>query len=220
MFKGKRGFTLIELLVVIAIIALLAAILFPVFAQARAKARQAQCSSNVRQLVQAAFMYTQDYDGHWFGSYPGVDRKALLYPYTRSGKNDQDVASHQLWNCPAAHNPAVEAGYGWNVRLEWIGIDSVAQPSQTVALCDAGLRADGVPTLDTSVFPPSARSAPGVTRPNPRHTDGCLVGSLDGSVRWMRMVSPFYPDVASRWHGNGVLDPNDPEYRDGLWDEF
>jgi len=56
------GFTLIELLVVIAIIAILAAILFPVFAQARAKARQISCASNVNQLVKACLMYAQDYD--------------------------------------------------------------------------------------------------------------------------------------------------------------
>ena len=58
----RKGFTLIELLVVIAIIAILASILFPVFAQARAKARQVQCSSNLRQLATAFAMYTSDYD--------------------------------------------------------------------------------------------------------------------------------------------------------------
>jgi len=58
----KRGFTLIELLVVIAIIAILAAILFPVFAQARDKARQASCLSNGKQMGTALAMYVQDYD--------------------------------------------------------------------------------------------------------------------------------------------------------------
>jgi prepilin-type N-terminal cleavage/methylation domain-containing protein/prepilin-type processing-associated H-X9-DG protein len=58
----RRGFTLIELLVVIAIIAILAAILFPVFAKAREKARQATCSSNEKQLSLGVLMYAQDYD--------------------------------------------------------------------------------------------------------------------------------------------------------------
>lgn len=60
--RRKGGFTLIELLVVIAIIAILAAILFPVFAQARAKARQAACLSNMKQVGTALMMYAQDYD--------------------------------------------------------------------------------------------------------------------------------------------------------------
>jgi prepilin-type N-terminal cleavage/methylation domain-containing protein/prepilin-type processing-associated H-X9-DG protein len=59
---ARRGFTLIELLVVIAIIAILAAILFPVFAQAREKARQSACLSNLKQIGTALMMYTQDYD--------------------------------------------------------------------------------------------------------------------------------------------------------------
>src|SRR5438128_7686347 len=62
----RKGFTLIELLVVIAIIAILAAILFPVFAQARDKARQAACLSNAKQIGTAEMMYVQDYDEKFF----------------------------------------------------------------------------------------------------------------------------------------------------------
>src|SRR5438270_6842818 len=60
--RQPRGFTLIELLVVIAIIAILAAILFPVFAQAREKARLSACISNMRQIGASLMMYVQDYD--------------------------------------------------------------------------------------------------------------------------------------------------------------
>src|SRR2546423_13005970 len=67
--RSRSGFTLIELLVVIAIIAILAAILFPVFAQARATARKAACASNLKQIGLAFMMYAQDYDEmlvpHW-----------------------------------------------------------------------------------------------------------------------------------------------------------
>lgn len=70
--RRKSGFTLIELLVVIAIIAILAAILFPVFAQAREKARQTACLSNTKQIGTGLMMYLQDYDEgypcNWFGA--------------------------------------------------------------------------------------------------------------------------------------------------------
>jgi len=98
----RRGFTLIELLVVIAIIAILAAILFPVFAQAREKARQTTCISNMKQILTAAQMYTQDYDErlnrircHSFpaqGNNWAWGAEDMLNPYI---KNDQ------LWTCPS-----------------------------------------------------------------------------------------------------------------------
>ena len=68
--RSRHGFTLIELLVVIAIIAILAAILFPVFAQAREKARQTSCLSNTKQLGLAFMQYAQDFDEHLPNAYP------------------------------------------------------------------------------------------------------------------------------------------------------
>src|SRR5262249_39849721 len=69
-----RGFTLIELLVVIAGIAILAALLFPVFAQARGKARETACLSNLRQAGLAISMYAQDYDGYYPCAVDPADR--------------------------------------------------------------------------------------------------------------------------------------------------
>ena len=77
------AFTLIELLVVIAIIAILAAILFPVFAQAREKARSAACMSNLKQLGTAAVMYQQDYDGVFVPNYSYVGGSSAVGPLSR-----------------------------------------------------------------------------------------------------------------------------------------
>jgi len=106
----KRAFTLIELLVVIAIIAILAAILFPVFAQAREKARQASCLSNQKQIGLAFVMYEQDYDELFPAStyFPGI---SLYYSAIDPSQNGQQIntmmlvvpylKSHHVWACPS-----------------------------------------------------------------------------------------------------------------------
>jgi len=99
--RRRSAFTLIELLVVIAIIAILAAILFPVFAQAREKARQATCVSNLKQLGTACVMYAQDYDE----SYPMLESGGgarltvanLLDPYIKTNKKNVNSAGGNLW---------------------------------------------------------------------------------------------------------------------------
>jgi len=119
----QRGFTLIELLVVIAIIAILAAILFPVFAQARAKARQASCTSNVKQLSLGFMMYVQDYDEnfpYWnWGNSNGLSGTVTrnhfesfwinaIYPYVKNGgvyacpssNDDSTVTQNLMWAWP------------------------------------------------------------------------------------------------------------------------
>ncbi len=87
--KSKHGFTLIELLVVIAIIAILAAILFPVFASAREKARQTSCASNLKQLGLAFVQYNQDYDEFYpcnigVGGYNGNGWAGSVFPYVKA----------------------------------------------------------------------------------------------------------------------------------------
>lgn len=90
--RRSAGFTLIELLVVIAIIAILAAILFPVFAQAREKARQTACLSNMKQMGTAAMMYVQDYDGTFFGA-----RQTRIEGHTQASYPDLPTDSIVTW---------------------------------------------------------------------------------------------------------------------------
>lgn len=111
---ANKGFTLIELLVVIAIIAILAAILFPVFAQAREKARQATCISNQKQILLAIMQYTQDYDEmlplgeagppSWDGNINTDDEaqgiENLCDPYIKMG-NTWGPERGNVWKCPS-----------------------------------------------------------------------------------------------------------------------
>jgi prepilin-type N-terminal cleavage/methylation domain-containing protein/prepilin-type processing-associated H-X9-DG protein len=119
-FASRHAFTLIELLVVIAIIAILAAILFPVFAQARDKARQSSCLSNIKQIGIGLMMYVQDADETYPGALQAEQsinggstsdmRKPLdmqLLPYT---KNDQ------IWTCPSDAAFRVPTT---DTRLQW-----------------------------------------------------------------------------------------------------
>jgi prepilin-type N-terminal cleavage/methylation domain-containing protein/prepilin-type processing-associated H-X9-DG protein len=95
----SSGFTLIELLVVIAIIAILAAILFPVFARARENARRASCQSNLKQIALGITQYIQDYDGR----YPvyRFDGSDACNPYCYPFQLDPYVKSQQIYKCPS-----------------------------------------------------------------------------------------------------------------------
>ncbi len=127
----KTGFTLIELLVVIAIIAILAAILFPVFAQAREKARATACLSNMKQIGLASNMYLQDYDeqmpiGYYYYEGPGFPAgysetiwHFVISPYMGEGKFDesnQGGAKPAVRTCPSAGHRGL-LSYSMNQRV-------------------------------------------------------------------------------------------------------
>src|SRR3954451_3380210 len=105
--RARSGFTLIELLVVIAIIAILAAILFPVFARAREQARKTSCISNVNQLGKAWMMYVQDYDEHFPPRLPDPPKPPAPYPCKTSRTidvrpySDPYIKNQGLYHCPS-----------------------------------------------------------------------------------------------------------------------
>jgi len=150
--RPASGFTLIELLVVIAIIAILAAILFPVFAQAREKARQASCLSNMKQIGLSLIMYVQDYDETFpngrtsptdsaaqLAAHYGQGWGAEVYPYVKNA---------QVYKCPddatttvAANgaNPAltpVSYLYNYNIPAFASSIAAQTAPASTVLLAE------------------------------------------------------------------------------------
>ncbi len=189
MHTGPKGFTLIELLVVMAIIAILAAMLFPVFAKARGKAQQTACLSNLKQIGLAFEMYAQDYDGavcpYGIGS---PDTGAVtqwemhLYPY---------VGSLGLYSCPSSDFQPTAAlvqpnywsylgAYGWNLNL-------FNDPATfRVTLADLDMPADTVIAVDA--HPYNAAALPdGMlwdrTQPAYRHNDLCNVVFSDGHAK-------------------------------------
>ena len=118
-----KGFTLIELLVVIAIIAILAAILFPVFARAREKARQASCLSNEKQLALGLLMYCQDYDEQMPAS---DDWATVIYPYIRNS---------EILNCPSVEQG--QGGYAYSAALDRVRLAEIRSPAETALLFES-----------------------------------------------------------------------------------
>lgn len=162
----RRGFTLIELLVVIAIIAILAAILFPVFAKAREKARQTKCSSNQRQLALGVMMYTQENDE----VLPNLD-----------GWSTAIGVSDKIMRCP---DKAGTTGYVYNAWLSDQSLASFADPTTTMVTAD-GLH-------NTAVNPATAYAwADGMTAWYSAG-DGVTKDSNNKVTSWAPTAAPFY----------------------------
>ena len=191
----RRGFTLIELLVVIAIIAILAAILFPVFARAREKARQSSCLSNVKQIGLGILMYSQDYDGLYprrCGNYldaPEICWMHKVHPY---------VNNLQIFQCPSAPEGNPGGAYGDGAHNLPSGVDQwlgsyginchhtnqkeaqIKNPAQTIMLSEVSPSGWAIfkhpwPASDGRVCGPTIQS---------RHNDGFNGCFFDGHTKW------------------------------------
>jgi len=130
--KTRSAFTLIELLVVIAIIAILAAILFPVFAKAREKAEQTQCISNVKQTALGILMYTEDYDSKFPAAAaatvaPVLGWSRMINPYTKN---------YEILKCPVVDSDA-GVHYAMNSTLDNAKRGRIPTPAGTIMLFDA-----------------------------------------------------------------------------------
>ena len=202
--RRKGGFTLIELLVVIAIIAILAAILFPVFARARAKARQASCNSNVKQCMLAVLMYAHDYDG---GFPCRTENGAGGFVYSMQ-KIQPYIKNAELVNCP-------EARGGWSANKQpmynvcwdtwgsgYTGTDGTfTKPAETVFLQEGWSCAPGgTPWLQywmaRDCYGARQCTAYSSASTDLPHNDGSNCAFADGHVKWVN-GSQF--DTWNKW---------------------
>lgn len=180
--RVRRGFTLIELLVVIAIIGVLAALLFPVFARAREKARQASCLSNLKQIGTALSLYTEDYDSTyprgqywpWDSSHTWID---VLEPY---------VKNTAVFRCPSQGNDPF--GYGYNIAYwgagDWLDGMHGINDARPVAESEVPTPAETIWVVDQGRYW-GCGSDFDIEKPAKRHNDGTNVLFVDAHVKWL-----------------------------------
>jgi len=228
--RRKSAFTLIELLVVIAIIAILAAILFPVFAQAREKARQASCLSNEKQLGTAMIMYVQDFDeafppSQYFDEIGAPhDWANAIYPYIKNGTGVAYSPTVTLYNgqggiftCPSFPQDEIDE-YGINLC-----ISAPVYANQPVQV--ATLAAIDKPSERVAILEKGAASMVGYDHSFPNfevgqwNWAGYLAGVVDGSAPELHMELQWdfdqSPDAAGTYPSPGVM----PRFRHNQhWD--
>jgi prepilin-type N-terminal cleavage/methylation domain-containing protein/prepilin-type processing-associated H-X9-DG protein len=206
----RHGFTLIELLVVIAIIAILAAILFPVFAKAREKARQTSCLSNLKQIGTSVMMYAQDYDETYPVNASITADMASQVALTWPNRLMPYVKNNQLFKCPSDRRaPAADfpgcrllaESYCWNAffgretdcgyTATSLGLAEVAAPSQCAMLWDdsADWFAAGYGAWFNTIDNPDCARSFDAEVLQGRHNGGDNFMFADGHAKWYRLRS-------------------------------
>jgi prepilin-type N-terminal cleavage/methylation domain-containing protein/prepilin-type processing-associated H-X9-DG protein len=184
--KLKRGFTLIELLVVIAIIAILAAILFPVFARARENARRASCQSNMKNIALGFKQYIQDYDE----LYP----RAMSTTAANGNPNWPDeinsyVKSSQIYACPSDSGAvggaagAYTYSYGYNQLLGGNVTNGSAAGANESSMNNSAVIVLSFETTASTTAQVGASMPVGAQS---RHLDGANYSFVDGHVKWYK----------------------------------
>ncbi len=180
----RKAFTLIELLVVIAIIAILAAILFPVFGRARENARRSSCQSNEKQILLGFKQYTQDYDELF------PPQNALNLPQTTPASTgwisslQPYLKSLQIFQCPSETNSSVgKTDYYYNDLQVASQNETKFGNSSNTVIAFEGSEVEG------SIAEASAPAAAGVAPAqgsNNRHLEGSNYAFVDGHVKWLQ----------------------------------
>lgn len=195
--QRRLGFTLIELLVVIAIIAILAAILFPVFAKAREAARQSTCVSNDKQVALGVLMYAQDYDEIlprvWTstgGPTGGArDWTTDTVPY---------IKNTRVFVCPS--KPTQTVGMGYNTLLATSTGAALASIQEVSRTCMFNEIAQAVDRSWAYNYYTADRRF----EPEARHNGGMVMGFCDGHVKWINnsnggLYAPAAGNLSGTW---------------------